>query len=369
MSENYITFTAVDFAEDSFFIHWVNHPDEESDGFWESFLTEHPEKLSDIEEARKVVSLLSFRTASMDEASYTSMRNGLISSIREERHKEHRASQNRGSFRWKQLLKVAAVLLVSLTGVAIYQAGKQMSTEPMGTATTSPSEKDTPTEERTNPRGQKSVLILPDGSKVWLSVDSKLTYNKDFGGAGRREVRLEGEAFFNVVHNDTLPFIVHTSSSIRIAVLGTSFNVKSYKEDETVETTLVEGKVSIDKLERNGEAVANLILQPNQRAVFFKESNTLNVQEVNATNVSAWRHDYLVFEETPFTAVLTQLERWYDVTIHLPEDDKSNLPCTLTANIQQESLEDVLKLLETSHRITYSIRGNEVFIYGKICKD
>jgi ferric-dicitrate binding protein FerR (iron transport regulator) len=368
MSENYVTFTAVDFAEDSFFIRWIKHPDEESDGFWESFLIEHPDKREEIMEARSIVSSLSFKLVSMDESSYASVRDELLLAVQEEKGRAYSWRRNRGD-RWKQLLKIAAVMVVSLTGLAIYRAGDEILKERDDLATTLPALNDTRTEERINPRGQKSVLILPDGSKVWLSVDSKLTYVKDFMRTSRREVQLEGEAFFSVVHNDSVPFIVHTSSSIRIEVLGTSFNVKSYKEDTTVETTLVDGKVSIDKLEKNGLTVGNLILKPNQRAVYFKGSNTLDIRDVNAQNVSAWRHDYLVFDETPFRDVLTQLERWYDVRIYLPEEEEGDLPCSLTANIQHESLEDVLKLLETSHRITYAIRDHEVFIYGKLCKD
>lgn len=369
MSESYIVFTAVDFAEDGFFIQWVKHPDEGSDRYWKSFLEEHPEKAVEIATARKIVSSLNFKMTAMDNSARDSTRNALLSAMRDEKLRGYPSRVNRG-IRWKQILKIAAVVLVSLTGLAIYRASEEVAKKPDSVLVADSRLGDVPTEERVNARGQKSVLILPDGSKVWLNVDSKLTYTRDFKKTNRREVQLEGEAFFSVVHNDSVPFIVHTSSSIRIEVLGTSFNVKSYKDDQTIETTLVDGKVSIDQLEKNGLTVDNLILKPNQRAVYFKESKKLNVKDVNATNISAWRDDYLVFDETPFSDVLAQLERWYDVKIHLPEEDEEDgLPCTLTANIQNETLEDVLKLLETSHRIRYSIRENEVFIFGKLCKD
>ncbi len=369
MSENYVGFTAVDFAEDGLFIRWVNHPDERSDTFWESFLEEHPEKREDIKVARNIVASLNFRQSSMDESSYRAVREGFLSTIREEKSRKKTANIFAHSNTWKQLLRIAAVLAISVTGLAIYRAGDRPSVGHDDQLTAHPDADAVHTEERVNPRGQKSVLALPDGSKVWLNVDSKLTYAKDFRKMSKREVQLEGEAFFSVAHNDSVPFIVHTSSSIRIEVLGTSFNVKSYHGDETVETTLVDGRVSIDKLEKNGLTVSNLILRPNQRAVYFKGSNTLDVRDVNAVSLSSWRNDYLVFDETPFADVLSQLERWYDVKIYLPEEVKSDLPCTLTANIQQESLEDVLKLLETSHRITYSINDDEVVISGKLCKD
>src|SRR5690606_22071977 len=96
------------------------------------------------------------------------------------------------------------------------------------------------TELRINPRGQKSVMLLEDGTKVWLNADSKLTYSRNFAQGDLREVFLDGEAFFEVVSNPQKPFVVHTSA-LNIKVLGTSFNVKSYSDDSRIETTLVEG--------------------------------------------------------------------------------------------------------------------------------
>jgi len=369
MSENYRRFKAEDFAEDISFIRWVMHPDQESDLFWNTFIKDNPDKQADIQKARKIVSALNFKAITMDEASFSAMRDGLLSAIESEEGAGSSAGKDAPTGRRRVLRFAAVFALFAVALGSYYSADDASSKESNALATTPPESDDIPTEEQVTPRGRKSVLVLPDGSKVWLNVDSKLTYTKDYKRANKREVQLEGEAFFDVVRNDSVPFIVHTASSIRIEVLGTSFNVKSYNGDQTVETTLVNGKVSIDKLEKNGLTVGNLILKPNQRAVYVKESKILNVEPVDAQNVSAWRHDNLVFDETPFTDVLAQLERWYDVRIHLMEDDGHALPCTLTANIQRESLEDVLKLLKTSHRIGYSIRDREVYIYGKPCKN
>lgn len=266
MSKQYIHFTTEEFAEDGFFIQWVKHPDEESEGFWDAFVREHPDKLAEIEEARNIISLLNFKEVVIDEPSYASMRNRFLLAVQKEEEKEPAITENRLAFGWKQLLRVAAVALVLITSLTLYRMAGQESQEPDQLIAEGPARGEKKVE-RVNPRGQKSVLILPDGSKVWLNVDSKLTYTRDFTKRNKREVHLDGEAFFNVVHNESSPFIVHTSSSIRIEVLGTSFNVKSYKDDQTVETVLVNGKVSIDKLEENGLTLENLILEPNQRAV------------------------------------------------------------------------------------------------------
>ena len=95
-------------------------------------------------------------------------------------------------------------------------------------------------------KGSRSRSLLPDGTTVWLNAGSKLYYENDFNGT--REVRLEGEAFFDVVKQTDRPFIVHTSG-IDIKVLGTAFNVKSYPEDKTVETTLYRGLVQVFRQE------------------------------------------------------------------------------------------------------------------------
>src|SRR5690606_37889089 len=95
-------------------------------------------------------------------------------------------------------------------------------------------------------------LFLADGTKVWLNAASRISYGKNFGNGALRDVYLDGEAFFDVAHDPDKPFIVHTSS-IQIKVLGTSFNVRSYAEDNTIETTLVQGKVRIEHPDQAGE--------------------------------------------------------------------------------------------------------------------
>ena len=116
--------------------------------------------------------------------------------------------------------------------------------------------------------GSRSRSVLPDGSTVWLNAGSKLYYENDFTGA-TREVRLEGEAFFDVVKKTDRPFIVHTSG-IDIKVLGTAFNVKSYPEDKTVETTLYRGSVKVFRHEESETGAIHL--KPNEKLILSKEA-------------------------------------------------------------------------------------------------
>lgn len=364
---NYEQFSADDFAGDGFFIRWVKGTDPEADWFWQSFMKEHPEKIPAIEEARKIVGRFSFRKDELSPEAFDSMRNRFVLSLQATIEQEKEAAFTDLTVDTRKTspafwLKIAASLAVPLMCVALYYAVRNLPLSPEG----NPSTENTAvaaTEERVNPRGQRSVLQLTDGTRVWLNADSRLRYAKDFTTTGVREVYLEGEAFFEVAHDASKPFLVHTSG-ITINVLGTSFNVKSYGEDATIETTLIRGKVSINR--KDNPAGGNLVLKPNQKAIYQKETRTLNIEQVVAARSASWRNDELVFDGMPFADVITQLERWYDVKIHVQEGD--NLQCLLTADLGKESLEEVLNLLVVSQQIRYTQKGNEVFIQGALCK-
>ena len=352
----YKGFTTDDFITDAFFIRWAKG-EPESDWFWKSFMREHPDKVSAIEEARKIVTSISFSTSTLPSESLDSMRNQLIMTLHAHKQSEKENLKVRPAHAKTFWIKVAAAIILPLAGsLILYYSILRPDTLAINSGART-------LEERVNPRGQKSVLLLADGTKIWLNADSKLTYAKNFNKGVTRDVYLQGEAFFEVAHNATKPFIVHTSE-LDIRVLGTSFNVKSYDEDQKIETTLLEGQVKINVAESPDEA--SLILAPNQKAVFQKETRVLDVEQVQAERSSAWRQEKLVFDETTYGEVIVQLERWYNVKIII--EDEGNLHCKLTANIEKESLEDVLNLLVISHKISYRISGSDIYIKGTLCQ-
>nr|WP_295930587.1 FecR family protein [uncultured Dyadobacter sp.] len=210
-------------------------------------------------------------------------------------------------------------------------------------------------------------VVLPDSSAVWVKPGSTLRYVRDFEGK-TREVYLNGEAFFDVSHDASRPFIVHTTD-LKIRVLGTTFNVKSYPSDKTVEATLVRGKVMVEK-NRLAESEA-VILAPNERAVYSREARTMtvslvgDVQEIRALDLSARERQNMIFEAAPFKEVLSRLESRFQVKIHI--DNRQGLNCLFTADFEKESLAEILDLIALSHNVTYQIKGNEVFINGSIC--
>jgi len=356
----YKDFTNEDFAKDGFFIRWVKG-DPESAWFWTSYMREHPEQVAAIEQAKKIVASIAVKQDELSKESFDSMRTQLIMKIRvhKESAKENIAIQKRRTST-KFWLKVAAVFaLVAIGSFMMYNFIPLEQLE-FVTKQQAPSV----LEQRENPKGQKSILLLSDGTKIWLNADSKLTYAKNFTEGVTREVYLQGEAFFEVAHDVMKPFIVHTSE-LDIRVLGTSFNVKSYNEDKKIETTLLTGQVKITKANESPNN-ASLILAPNQKAIFQKETKAMDVEQVQAERSSAWRQDKLVFDETTYGEVITQLERWYDVKITF--EGEGDLQCKLTASIEKESLEDILNLLVLSHKISYTISGSNIYLKGTLCQ-
>jgi len=361
----YRNFSAQEFANDSFFIRWVKSPDEESDWFWNSFMKENPLCSTEIEKARELILLLDFPKHDLTREELSSMRNGLLMAIRVDRE-ERRDQMSRPavgftgiSNNWIKL--AAAVIIVPLVSVGIFYFLNRTDNQTLSVRSGHKND----VEKRVSDKGQKSILVLSDGTKVWLNAASKISYPKDFETQNTRDVYLEGEAFFDVAHNENKPFIVHTSS-INIKVLGTSFNVKSYFDEKTIETTLVQGKVRIEQSDGKGNSIGDVELKPNQRAVFNKESKIINIKEVVADNSLSWKRERLVFDEESIDNVILQMERWYNVKIYVK--NKGNLDCKLTASIENESLEEILNLISIAHNIQYSISGGDVFLEGPLCE-
>lgn len=213
--------------------------------------------------------------------------------------------------------------------------------------------------------GQKSTFILPDNTIVTLNGNSTLSYRGNWKNENTRSVILTGEAYFNVTSNAQKPFIVN-ASGISIKVLGTIFNVKSYDEDDAVETTLVEGKVLIEQ--NVGETISSesIELLPDHKAIFSKNSKQIALMKAQPEREAAWVRGSLVFEDEPFYEVVKDLERYYGARITVT--DQASLQCRFNARIENESLEEVLKLFSLNSNMKYSIDDDKhVRIEGSLC--
>jgi ferric-dicitrate binding protein FerR (iron transport regulator) len=211
---------------------------------------------------------------------------------------------------------------------------------------------------------QKTTITLPDNTVVTLNGNSSLSYRDNWEDEKRRSVDLSGEAFFNVISDAEKPFVVNTSG-ISVRVLGTTFNIKSYDDDERVETTLIEGKVVIEKSSEIHVQPETIELLPHQQATFNKENNLIIVKKVDLANEVAWLTGSLVFEDEPFSEIIKDLERWYGTKITVK--DKSSLQCRFSTRIEGESLEEVLRLFSLSGDAKYQFHKDQVSIEGSLC--
>ena len=204
------------------------------------------------------------------------------------------------------------------------------------------------------PLGQKSQLVLADGTRAFLNSGTVLRYNNRFGKRNRK-IELVGEAYFEVTKNRKIPFIINTSD-IEIKVLGTKFNVAAYPNDPVIETYVNEGKVNVR--DRNSEK--SLILTAHQKASFLKEKKLLTLSEVHDDNLTSWKENILYFDNENFRNIIKKLERWYDVSIRL--EGKDSIDDRFTLTIKDESLREVLDLIRLTTPIHYKIEEGKVTI-------
>ncbi len=202
-------------------------------------------------------------------------------------------------------------------------------------------------------RGNKSCVMLPDGSEVTLNSETRIKYPSRLQG-NKMTIELSGEAFFIVKHDPERKFIVNTPS-ISVYVHGTSFNVKSYKDEDETEIALLEGSLSLFKENKN-----IVTLKENQVAFLDKNDKKIYVQKKNLGVITSWRNDELIFENTPFSEVVKYLERYYGVDIEL--DPELGNAHNFTFKLKVESLRESLKLINQITPIEYSINGKEVTI-------
>lgn len=200
--------------------------------------------------------------------------------------------------------------------------------------------------------GVVSSFDLPDGSKVWLNAGSTLTYPSEFT-ADNRMVELNGQGYFEVTKNRHQPFIVKAGTGYAVEVLGTSFNVSAYSDDDLIETTLVEGSVKLMITGINGKQITRK-LEPNQKADYQKGSDQLDISAVNTEYDTAWKNGEIIFRNHPMDQVLKVLSRHYRVKFDV--QDEQAMSSIITARFKDEQLPEVMEYLRLASCIKYKIK-------------
>lgn len=208
------------------------------------------------------------------------------------------------------------------------------------------------------PLGSKTKLYLPDGTLVWLNAGSRMTYSQGFG-FDNRVVALEGEGYFEVERNEKIPFYVKTKD-LQLRVLGTKFNFRDYPEDREVVVSLLEGKVELNNKLKNEKAA---FLVPDERAVLNKSNGLMTVESVTASNASQWTDGYLFFDEELLPDITKELERSYNVKIHIANDSLNNFRFYGNFVRREQNIQEVLDALASTEEIRYKIEERTITIY------
>ncbi|GAA3573688.1 FecR family protein [Snuella lapsa] len=214
----------------------------------------------------------------------------------------------------------------------------------------------------TIPRGGTHSIVLNDGTKVWLNSDSKLKYPVAFIKGQSRTVELiYGEAYFDVspsTNHEGANFVVKSLLQ-EIEVLGTEFNIKAYQDDETITSTLIEGKVNVS----NG-VDDNAILQPGQQSIIRLSSNekAINIVEADINSVTAWMRGVFSFKYNSLKDISKVLSRWYDVDIVFENSDVENVKFKGQLS-KNQNIEEILILIKNQNHINdYEIKDNQIII-------
>jgi transmembrane sensor len=203
------------------------------------------------------------------------------------------------------------------------------------------------------PRGRQFQLVLPDQTKVWLNAASSLRYPTIFTGK-EREVEITGEAYFEVAKNAAMPFRVKLGNNAGIEVLGTHFNVNSYQDEASMNTTLLEGSVKIY------HGTDQQVIKPGEQAQVFQTNSPIKVvSDVNVDKQVAWKNGVFDFEDATLEEVMRQLERWYDIDVVY---EKGVPPLEFVGKMGRDlSLSNVLKGLEFS-KVHCRLEGRKLVV-------
>jgi ferric-dicitrate binding protein FerR (iron transport regulator) len=301
----------------------------------------------------------------------------LLKRIKQELEDERQKAARRRLKIYSWGLRAAAVLLIGLiAGTAFYMRSRQnLLARQWHTITT--------------PFGAKTKITLPDSSAIWLNAGSSLQYSNDFGNRNR-EVHLTGEAFFDVAHNPSVLFQVRTSE-LTIRSYGTSFNVKSYPDEGTIETTLIEGRIGISRTSFEKKRKDEVLLEPNQRVVYYRKTRTMETAReagepgvisgaassepagqkstyliskgIDTGEYTSWKDGTIFISSETLEELAIKLERKYNVSIHFESEVLKNL--RFTGSLENETVEQVIAAIGMAAQIDYEIEDRDIWFKEK----
>jgi transmembrane sensor len=332
--------------------------------YWNKWIASHPENKEEFDQAVMILKVLlnpRKRKAPVDK---NKSLDDLLKSIKHERNNSRKFKIN--GLRW---LQVAAIFIIVFISSVVWIRNKKTISKEAPAYT-----------EIIVPVGEKAQVVLSDNTHVWINSGSRFRYPVKYGSANR-EVFLEGEAYFDVTKQNGKLFVVNTKD-VKIKVLGTAFNVKSYALDKNVETTVVRGLV---KVESASSQINSVYVNPNEKAIYVKENRQIAVSssikdtnqpenektiqpilisKINPEPVICWKDQQLVFTDETFGDMVVKMERWYNMKIRINDS-------TLMAEryngkfVHNETIYQVLEAIKLTTEIDYTARDNAITITRK----
>jgi transmembrane sensor len=247
---------------------------------------------------------------------------------------------------WKRIAAAAVLLIAIGLGFFAYQFNKK-ETEKITWI------------EKFNQKGTRSMITLSDGTRIWLNSDSKITYPEEFK-EGERNVVLSGEAFFNVAPNPEKPFFIHLNKA-QIRVVGTSFNVKAYQNEEHIQTSVVTGKVAFITPSNPKMKGDTVFLTKNKKVTYFSNSGEIMTEITNTNDDKEWINGKMIFKAETMESISRQLERNFGKKIVF-ENDKIK-QYKFTGTFDESSLNEILYYLSLSKPFKYKTNDSTLIIY------
>lgn len=334
-----------DFVNNEQFVEWVLRPNEQSDQYWNNWMTMHPESEIEIKEAADLVRSFKVqeKNISYEEimANYDQMAAELS---------ESKANQTISTSRRQWLKYAASILLTGSIALAIFLSYKgEISSE---------FDQEAKLIEKEVPAGQKNTLKLADGSIIKLNAQSLLKFPERFE-EDRRVVYLTGEAFFDIAEDKDRPFIIKTDK-LETVVLGTSFNIKAYERDRSIQIAVISGTVKVQY--QDAQPISTLTRK--EMITYDTKTDDVAVSTFSdEINIIGWKDGILTFNRAGFDLVKEELSKWYGVEIIVRTD--VNMGKGFTGKFENSSLETVLNGIAYVGNFKFKIddKKNKVIIY------
>ncbi|MVM29171.1 DUF4974 domain-containing protein [Spirosoma sp. HMF4905] len=364
----YLHYTPEDFIQDDHFRRWVLSPDDEMGQFWTNFLTIYPDKKTDVTRARALLLAME----SLGESPSFEQGQRMKATIFDQIEQTELASPSVFKTVYRNVsthwLSIAAT--IALVGMVWWYMASRGSNNLPPTYEKQVAQVSVPLVEKANPTRTPQRVQLPDGSSVLLSPNSKLSYEKDFTGQ-QRKVYLSGQGYFEVVKNDSKPFLVFANNVVT-QVVGTRFTVNSAQSAIGISVIVKSGKVKVFTLEQyqkpeTQKAAETIVLTANQQATYDPAQEQLTKSIVAKPDILHKPEKFpgFNFHSAAINDVFSTLEQSYGVTIVYNKQTVEN--CNLTAQLGDEPLFKKLDIICRTIDATYEVWGTKIVVTGKGC--